>query len=33
VQSYVNGAEVMKVVVANRRLVNIVVREARGGAA
>ena len=33
VQAYVNGAEVMKIVVANRRLVNIVVREARGGAA
>jgi leucyl-tRNA synthetase len=33
VQAYVNGAEVMKVVVANRRLVNIVVRQAGGGAA
>ena len=33
VQSYIDGAEVLKVVVANRRLVNIVVRQAGGGAA
>jgi leucyl-tRNA synthetase len=33
VQSHLDGGEVMKVVVANRRLVNIVVRQARGGAA
>jgi leucyl-tRNA synthetase len=33
VRSYLDGAEVLKVVVANRRLVNIVVRQAGGGAA
>jgi hypothetical protein len=33
VQPHLNGGEVMKVVVANRRLVNIVVRQAGGGAA